>query len=945
MNPEYKFYIHKPTINLLDPGLMMRGYTLSTSTGETSASPTMQVSSYMPVVAGVEYAQKNSDNQSMAFVAIAFYDIAKNFISGASANLVEEAPDGAAYARIALPLSFDIAEWQFADSEQDYSAHVSSLAFPLYKEDLAMNFDQQSGQEFFRRKLSGTLSFVGPDYTYIEGQEFDHEFKVEIFISYNRGKAWESYWRGKFWKTDCSFNPDSRTIKVTPTVEDDYEAVLAGLDKEFDLIPLKPEMATVKGDKRPALQFYLAYNTDPPAVGCYLSGMWWEQECSKPENWDQMEAMGFGIVSDKLIIEVTQTMGSPTLPPAFVGDDPQPIWHDGWECKAGDYKFICEPLGSGIYGYRIVKVSTNTTLWITTYGSPSPLYETLHMVPYSGGGATGEIDVFINSLQISGRMITDKNVEGAVELGPDDIVMDKRNYRYAIPLNYVYDDAILISPEFTSDPTEWGIRQPGEYYKKPEAFSPDLVFPVSRTQWGPISVWLDAAAIPDSVDENNRARFTIKDAYPLPAVISALLKQVAPGLTHEGTTDYSRFLYSDVDPLFFVSHKLFLSPKSNLVTSGYDQPAQKAMIRLRDVLNMLRDCYRCYWFIDDHKRFRIEHVEFFRRGGSYSLLPGIGIDLTQEIVTRNGKPWSFDQNSYKYEKPEMAAWYQFNWMDDVTREFEGYPIKILSGYVNPDNIEDINVTNFTSDVDYVLLNPGAISRDGFALFSGIYDEGKTIQTYDLSSYSQITRQIGTDGKWMSNSNKHILIPVTAGQRLKIVGGPNYGAQLAWLTSDETPVPGEDAPLVRDTSRFSRAKNTTGYYVVPPGAAYLYVFWGQTSDPGAYLPASVTLVEPAAYYLPYERFGNSLLQNGALSFQYLQIFYVYDMPAKRYEINGHIYEASGVKKLKTQEVSFPSYVDPDLQKLVKTELGDGKIKKLSINLSSRSTTGTLEYDTE
>jgi len=146
-------------------------------------------------------------------------------------------------------------------------------------------------------------------------------------------------------------------------------------------------------------------------------------------------------------------------------------------------------------------------------------------------------------------------------------------------------------------------------------------------------------------------------------------------------------------------------------------------------LNMLRDCFRCYWFIDDQNRFRVEHIQYFRNGGSYSGTPVVGVDLTAEIVTRNGKKWSFARDQYSFDKPEMAARYQFGWMDDVTQLFEGYPIDILSKYVNPDNIEQISIAKFTSDIDYILLNPEDISKDGFVLLAAVLDSGQYVLPY------------------------------------------------------------------------------------------------------------------------------------------------------------------------------------------------------------------------
>ena len=211
-------------------------------------------------------------------------------------------------------------------------------------------------------------------------------------------------------------------------------------------------------------------------------------------------------------------------------------------------------------------------------------------------------------------------------------------------------------------------------------------------------------------------------------------------------------------------------------------------------------------------------------GGTYEGRPLVGIDLTERYVTRNGKPWAYASNQYEFDKPEMPARYQFGWMDDVTQSFEGFPIDIISKYVNQDNIEEITISNFTSDVDYMLLNPSACSSDGFALLAPVLTDGK-------------------------------------------------------------------------------------------------------------------------YKLPYVQFGESLLQNGYMSFEYLQKYYRYDLPAPIYEINNQQYCAYGIKKLKTQTIKFPVLAEPNMFNLVKTGLGDGMIQKMSVNLSSRIANTTLKYDTE
>lgn len=100
------------------------------------------------------------------------------------------------------------------------------------------------------------------------------------------------------------------------------------------------------------------------------------------------------------------------------------------------------------------------------------------------------------------------------------------------------------------------------------------------------------------------------------------------------------------------------------------------------------------------------------------------------------------------------------------------------------------------------------------------------------------------------------------------------------------------------------------------------------------------------YVNYNFDGNDhYLQNAYVAFCILQDYYAYDMPAPHYQINGIQKQAIGVKRLKIQSINFPLFNDPNLLQLVKTNLGNGRIEKLSLNLSSRTANASLRYDTE
>lgn len=829
---------------------------------------------------------------------------------------------------------------------------TTERAFPVYKDDLSKDYELQSNERFFRAKLSGKLTFESPDYNRIVSAAFDTQFLLEIYISYDAGQTWTAYWSGTFWKTDCDFDDDSKTVTVTPTVNDRYNDVLAGLEKEYNLIDLLPEIVQIKADKRPMVQVYVPGQN---VIGCFLSGMWWEQETDPESDESKLIETGDGKLNFALnksffVAEVSGTV-TPQLPDIFSGSFTgvrfNPTQAGTQSFTNGDYRFDYYFTGGG-GGYTlhlsIVRVSDSTTLWYYSESSGQmpdlSLPRTYTLPPVAGSGATGNVELYLHEITVYARLICDTTTvanQPTYELPADDIVPDNRNYNRVIA--YYFPDTIYFSTIITSTPNKYGLYQPGQYYQPPYLYWDPELFPVARNDWGRVSIWYTFSAFETIVEQSGREPFMIRYAYPIASVISVLLGQIAPGITHEETTDYSLFLYGE-NPFTGEIQKLMITPKSNIVSAGYDEPAQKAPITLRTVLDMLRDCFRCYWYIDEENRFRIEHVRYFMDGGSYSQSPEIGVDLTLAKNTRNGKPWAFAKDQYKFNKPEMAARYQFGWMDDVTQLFDGFPIDILAKYVTPDYIEEINVSNFTSDIDYILLNPNEISKDGFVLLSGKpYQSGMVGQTADTTAggnrfLTDINIPVNEYGKEITLTVR--AMGLTGSELYARIFGTDvdfYVPMGLVLQSDE---------WVSQTATFTLPSNDAGdlklqWYFIS-GASFgdttLEIVGGNISG---------------EWQLPYINFRfdetDHFLQNALVAFIYLQRYYDYDMPAYNYAINGVNKVAAGIKRLKTQNIKFPAYTDPNLLQLIRTNIGDGEIQKLSVNLSGRNANATLIYDTE
>ena len=225
-------------------------------------------------------------------------------------------------------------------------------------------------------------------------------------------------------------------------------------------------------------------------------------------------------------------------------------------------------------------------------------------------------------------------------------------------------------------------------------------------------------------------------------VIQLLLNQIAPGIIHEAVPEYSQFLYGDVNPIAGGWFRLYVTPKTNITTGDYTQPAMKAKTTLQQFTNMLKYCFQCFWYIDDGK-FKIEHVSFFKNGMKYKGQPGFSYDTTLLQNIRNGKQWSFGQAEYTFDKIDMPERYEFEWMDEATKAFEGMPIEVMSKFVTADKKEDVTVSGFTSDIDYMLLSPDDITQDGFALSAP--GKANALSDDDANKYPGLGGTTGTNG--------------------------------------------------------------------------------------------------------------------------------------------------------------------------------------------------------
>lgn len=589
------------------------------------------------------------------------------------------------------------------------------VVMPVYSGDLSKEYQLESSQQFFRSSLSGKIAFINNDYDWLKSQDFETEFILLLEESFDDGKTWKEYFKGKFMKTDCTWDDDNKKCEVQPDTLDQYNDVLAGLDKEFNLIDLAPEIERLIIKKRPMIQIYVAGDN---VVSNVIGGSYWEQDVTEATSDENtlINTYYFAKASTRFRIQIT----------------------DGPSTYLGDY--IGNPKGdltqtNGLnvllYFEEQKQGSATSNIFENGYKTKDGFYEFRQSIERSYSDLETYLDIpdeltFINTLggtlkanrsdtEIYMRYLTDVETISDLptyELPTNDIVANNRNYKRAIGFNF---DLFYTNTLTQVEPTKWGKASNGQYFVQP---GPNY-YPIARSTWNVSSYWFyDDKFYTQAFEDEGTKEYVLRDAYKVSSCIDVLLQNISKDIRHESKEEYSEFFYSEMNPISFQNFTLLVTPKSNVLVGEYQTPALKATTTLRDFLDMLRDLYRCYWFIEDGK-FKIEHIQYFKNGGTYSNYPEISIDLTQSILPTNGKSWAYLTSNYEYEKSDMPERYQFSWMDEVTEAFNGQPIQINSKYVTAGNIEEIAVEKFTTDIDYMLLNPGAISQDGFALFSAI----------------------------------------------------------------------------------------------------------------------------------------------------------------------------------------------------------------------------------
>ena len=573
--------------------------------------------------------------------------------------------------------------------------------FPVYDNSLTLNESKQTGNIFFRKTLNGTLTFDRDGFELINTQPFEQRF--DLLIKRNGS----DYWNGYFYKTDCIFDFDIKTIQVTPSPVDQYTKIIDALDREFDLRKLNLAPKKFTYHSIPILQVYIA--SHQYLINIQNNTVWFTEVITPLYGFGDITAYWFERSVNQYYLAYQDNDGTGTAEgfydatTRFRVDSAYEIRYNGttWE---------------------IISTSTSEILTSTITDSTNPLgtyYGSSTPVPFE-----------LHNWQIYTRLLTDRSIvdgTGCVLFPLVDITPILKKRRYILPFT--------LGSNFEVNKTLYNI-------------APNLTHTlrIDNGDLKDISIWFEYDSIVSQLMIDG-ATDVNQNGYELHHVIDAILQQIDHVLSFSNSNAYSQFLYGITNPVTGEANlQKVICPKLNIINNTLIEtaPQDVELLKLSEVFNLLKNGLNLSWFIESN-HLKIEHLSYFENGKSY-LSPIIGIDSTVLTEPKTGLNWSFGQNKFSYLKSKLPSQIRFKFGEQTTELFSINTVDVESVFTEKGRIEDRQISKFVTDLDHV-LNQENGQKKGFFLLeldgtnSVAYQaiNGKEIQNGALSLYHLVDK--------------------------------------------------------------------------------------------------------------------------------------------------------------------------------------------------------------
>ena len=852
---------------------------------------------------------------------------------------------------------------------------------PVYSDDLSVAVGREGKEWFYTRRLEGELTFMRADYTWLMGCDFDGSFTLTIMESHDGGASWFEYFVGTFSRANMSIDEDNCKAVLNGFSDSTYTAIENGRRDEYDLRKLIPdsEFKTVQGKIPPAMALVDYRSTSIPSsdiycngpieAGGYKVGTGWSESAVVPAVDNLWRLVGIYVDA-----RVTMDDASSPLNGMYCGRviysnisgtiTPEGDLYNDNNCRLR----ITADVRETVYIYpKIELYDSNGQLvvykWYQGFRSdehkysPSVLEYTDNLSP--NPSATGFDSATIYFHYIRAALLTDKN-NGPTRYPT--VLNVGKYYQGQEPFSNSGLE-VQITRRTTEVPN--GHRMvpgSGDYGGIPKYFAPPEDnagwIALAENNWHYASMWYRIEpSVGNGLLDPAKVGAWNWQAFEIGTCLRYLLNRITGGkVVFVESTDCSRFLYDTVNPVAGGEpFRYLVTQKSNVMNAG-GESAARCMVCLDWFLELLRNAFNCYWWLeptgDGLYLFRVEHVEFFRRGYRYEGSLESQIDLTAMKPTRNfvgpdgtaAKRLSDQLNRYTFDMQDMVERYTFSWQGDGgSDDFKGHPMLFRAGWVEKNASESHEVDNIFADLGWLMLNAGtdtASSKnfDGLFLFAG-YAAALT-DRWTENSHSAEGLVLADGVATLSDVEVWITVPV--GETAVLRGKPIPGGRWHDIVYDGTGKPmciAIDGMLSYD-----------GIYLLYGINAVLHRIHG---------PAGNLFMIPNTRNLLRMDDDDAYLQNGPLAWPSLQCEYLhYDVPAAKWSYDSDDTETATwngggtIKMVRRQEVGvlpMPVRDDEDKRAVkggLKTANGEwacGLVETMKVNLSSRNAQLTVRYE--
>ena len=869
---------------------------------------------------------------------------------------------------------------------------------PTYGDDLAVNIEMEGDEWYRKRKLEGKLTFLREDYGWIMGCAFDGTFKLTVQSSNDGGATWQPYLESTFSRANLEIDEDNQNVVLNGLNEGgEYNAIENGKDEDYDLMKIIPDADAkeVQGEVHPALAMvdYNTTNIEHSDIFCDAAFSAAGYDSKHPESgYDEYELVDTDnnwalvqiacecriVMSDTFSVANGLYAGLMDYHTIHVrypsGEYIDATSVFGWMnnnngCRIGVDVDYPTPGGFTFVRFRVYD-QLDATEPIITFRQPMYRFDySPSSIELESGG--NKMTAYFHYIRAT--LLTQDG-------GNADNVLDTGDYykRMSAFNNIGYGLRIEITTNTVEQPNGHRlVPGTGEQGTVPQYFAPpdetEHWIPLCEYEWQFASMWytIEPSVANGLLDPTKVGSFRWTRCWTLGTCLDRLLRKITNNkVTFDQSVAGSEFLYSTVNPLTQGEPFEYLfTQKSNVMRPSLGgEGASRCPVRLEWFLEFLRNALNCYWWLDERNggtyAFRLEHVEWFRRGGSYTGHLGDDpqiFDLTKIKTRRNfvrngdaAKRLDDQLHKYSYEMNGMTEKYLFSWQGDGGSDaFKGNPMFFKAGWVEKGTSESKEVDNIFADLGWLMLNAGSDTAssknfEGIFVFSGYkaydtiqWDENKPPLAQYLNNplFANLSAWVTIEQGYTVNVEKYN----TLTEEVEIID-TYYGTgepqliQMVFIRGQLNIVPRIDFGERYDYQIIHRI-----HLDMPCNIFNVPNVLNRLSDP----------TDP------------SYLQNGPLAWPWMQCeFLHYDIPAQLWgykyddldDLDNHnAWEADGTVKLrKKQEVPLlplPTKSDEDnLDKGVigglkdsQGQLQTGIVKSASINLETRNATLTLMYD--